>query len=155
MSKILQDFGTQFCKEEVPDLKPGYLVKIHTKIKEGNKERIQVFQGTVIKNNAGFGVDDTFTVRKVSEGIGVERIFPIHSPNIIKIEVLRAHKVRRAKLRYLRDLSGKALRLKEIPLNLKMKTFAKPVAPVKAEEVAEAPVAEEKATETAPEAKAE
>lgn len=154
MSKILQDFGNQFCKEEVPDLKPGYLVKVHTKIKEGNKERIQVFQGTIIKNNAGFGIDDTFTVRKVSEGIGVERIFPIHSPNIIKIEVLRAHKVRRAKLRYLRDLSGKALRLKEIPLNLKMKTFAKPAAPVKAEAVAEAPAVEEKATE-ATEAKAE
>ena len=143
MSKILQDFGAQFCKEEVPDLKPGYLIKVHSKIKEGNKERIQVFQGTVMKTNAGFGVDDTFTVRKISEGIGVERVFPIHSPNIIKIEVVRAHKVRRANLGYLRALSGKALRLKEVPLNLRFKTFAKP-APIKAEEpTTEASTAEE------------
>jgi len=140
MSKVLQDFGAQFCKEEVPHLKPGYLVKVHTKIKEGNKERVQVFQGTVIKTNAGYGVDDTFTVRKISEGVGVERIFPIHSPNITKIEVLRAHKVRRAKLNYLRALSGKALRLKEIPLTLTFKKFEKPLAAVAVAE--EAVVAE-------------
>ncbi len=132
MSKVIQDFGSQFCKESVPDLKPGFLVAVHQKIKEGNKERVQVFQGTVIKTNAGHGVDSTFTVRKISEGIGVEKIFPIHSPTIVKIDVLRAHKVRRAKLRYLRDLSGKALRMKEIPLKLREKTFAKPV--VKTEE---------------------
>jgi len=126
MSKILQEFGAQYCKEEVPELKPGYLIKVHSRIKEGSKVRTQVFQGTVIATNHGFGVDETFTVRKISEGIGVERVFPIHSPNIIKIEVLRAHKVRRAKLNYLRDLSGKALRLKEVPLKLKMKKFAKP-----------------------------
>ena len=149
MSKILQDFGAQFCKAEVPELKPGYLIKVHTKIKEGNKERIQAFQGTVMKTNSGYGIDDTFTVRKVSEGIGVERIFPIHSPNIIKIEVIRAHKVRRAKLGYLRELSGKALRLKEIPLNLRFKKFEKPEAKeesVSAEAApdksADAPVAE-------------
>lgn len=145
MSKILQDFGAQYCKEEVPELKPGYLVKVHSKIKEGNKERVQVFQGTVIKTNSGYGVDDTFTVRKISEGIGVERVYPIHSPNILKIEVLRAHKVRRAKLNYLRELSGKALRLKEIPLNLKMKTFTK-AAPAKAESVStEVPADKEEA----------
>jgi len=137
MSKILQEFGAQYCKEEVPELKPGYLIKVHSRIKEGNKVRTQVFQGTVIATNPGFGVDETFTVRKISEGIGVERVFPIHSPNIIKIEVLRAHKVRRAKLNYLRDLSGKALRLKEVPLKLKMKKFAKP-APAKSEAPAEA-----------------
>jgi large subunit ribosomal protein L19 len=137
MSQILQDFGNQYCKEAVPVLKPGYLVKVHQKIKEGSKERVQVFQGTVIKTNAGHGVNDTFTVRKISEGIGVEKVFPIHAPSIIKIEVLRAHKVRRSNLGYLRKLSGKALRLKEIPLKLKEKTFPKPVAKVEKEEVIE------------------
>ncbi|MCK5460458.1 50S ribosomal protein L19 [Candidatus Gracilibacteria bacterium] len=125
MSDLAQTFGNQFCKEKVPELRSGYLVKVHQKIKEGNKERIQVFQGTVTKTNAGHGVNDTFTVRKISEGVGVEKIFPIHSPSIVKIEVLRAHKVRRANLRYLRELSGKALRMKEIPLKLKEKFFAK------------------------------
>ena len=125
MSQILQDFGKQYCKESVPDLRAGYLVKVHQKIKEGNKERVQVFQGTVIKTNAGHDINDTVTVRKISEGIGVEKIFPLHAPSIVKIEVLRAHKVRRAKLGYLRKLSGKALRLKEIPLKLREKVFPK------------------------------
>ena len=129
MSKILQEFGNQSCKASVPDLKPGYLVAVHQKIKEGNKERVQVFRGTVLKTNAGYGVNDTFTVRKISEGVGVEKTFPIHSPTIVKIDVVRAHKVRQAKLNYLRSLSGKALRMKEIPLNLKEKLFAKPEAP--------------------------
>ena len=128
MSKILQDFGNQYCKSSVPDLKPGYLVAVHQKIKEGSKERVQVFQGTVIKTNAGHGVNDNFTVRKVSEGVGVERTFPIHSSTIVKVVVLRAHKVRRAKLNYLRDLSGKALRMQEVSLDLKEKTFNVPVA---------------------------
>lgn len=136
MSKILQDFGNQFCKDSVPELKAGYLVAVHQKIKEGNKERVQVFQGTVIKTNAGHGVNDTFTVRKISEGVGVEKTFPIHSPIIVKIEVLRAHKVRRAKLRYLRELSGKSLRMKEIPLKLTEKKFEK--AAPKAEKTEEA-----------------
>lgn len=125
MSQILQDFGNTFCKDSVPALKPGYLIKVHQTIKEGSKERVQVFQGTVIKTNSGHGVNDTFTVRKISDGIGVEKIFPIHSPSIVQIEVLRAHKVRRSNLSYLRNLSGKALRLKEIPLKLKEKTFSK------------------------------
>lgn len=125
MSQILQDFGNSFCKDVVPDLKPGYFIKVHQKVKEGNKERIQIFQGTVIKTNAGHGVNDTFTVRKVSDGIGVEKIFPIHAPSIVKIEVLRAHKVRRSNLGYLRNLSGKALRLKEVPLKLREKVFPK------------------------------
>ena len=134
MSQILQDFGNSYCKNAVPELKPGYLIKVHQKIKEGNKERVQIFQGTVIKTNSGHGVNDTFTVRKISEGIGVEKIFPIHAPNITKIEVLRAYKVRRSNLGYLRKLSGKALRLKEIPLKLREKTFTKLV---KKEEVKE------------------
>jgi len=142
MSQILQDFGNTCCKDSVPELRPGYLVKVHQKIKEGSKERVQIFQGTVIKTNSGHGVNDTFTVRKISEGIGVEKVFPIHAPSIIEIEVLRAHKVRRSNIGYLRRLSGKALRLKEIPLKLKEKIFAKPA--VKEE----APKEEAKAEET-------
>ena len=169
MSQILQAFSAQFCKDKVPHLRPGYLVKVHQKIKEGNKERVQVFAGTVIKNNAGYATDSTFTVRKVSEGVGVEKTFPYHSPNIVKIEVQRAHKVRRSKLGYLRDRSGKALRMKEVDLDLEYKEFPKEAvkeepkaeateeAAAPAEEVAEAPVEEtvEKAPEAAPEEKAE
>ncbi len=125
MSKILQEFGNQYCKDSVPAMKPGYLVAVHQKIKEGNKERVQIFQGTVMKVNSGHGINDTFSVRKISEGIGVEKIYPIHSPSIVKIEVLRAYKVRRANLRYRRELSGKSLRMKEIPLDLREKTFPK------------------------------
>ncbi len=121
MNQIIQDFGKKYLKDEVPQLKVGYLIKVHQKIKENNKERVQIFQGTVIKLNAGSGVNETFTVRKVSDGIGVEKIYPIHSINILKIEVLRAYKIRRAKICYLRELSGKALRLKEIPLDLQYK----------------------------------
>jgi large subunit ribosomal protein L19 len=119
MDTLIQNFSRKYCKASVPDLRTGYLVCVHQKIKEGNKERIQKFQGTVIKTNSGNGVSSSFTVRKISEGIGVEKTYLIHSPSIVQVDVLRAHKVRRAKLYFLRDLSGKALRLKEIPLNLK------------------------------------
>lgn len=132
MSQILQDFGNQYCKDAVPELKPGYLIKVHQKITEGSKERVQIFEGTVMKTNAGHGVNDTFTVRKISDGIGVEKVFPIHAPSIVKIEVLRAYKVRRSNLAYLRNLSGKALRLKEIPLKLREKIFKKSEAKVEA-----------------------
>ncbi len=125
MSLLIQKFANKFCKESVPDLRPGMIVKIHQKIKEGNKTRVQIFQGTVIAVNPGHNVDATFTVRKISEGIGVEKVFPYHSPNVLKIEVQRAQKVRRAKLTFLRERSGKALRLKEIPLNLRENTFEK------------------------------
>lgn len=149
MSQLIQAFNQKFCKESVPVLKPGMIVKVHQKIKEGNKERVQVFQGTVIRTGAGYGVDETFTVRKISEGVGVEKCYPIHSPNVVKIEVLRDQKVRRAKLNFLRFLSGKALRLKEVPLKLQEKKFEKPVkkeAPAaEAPKEAETPVAEEKA----------
>ncbi|PID69977.1 50S ribosomal protein L19 [bacterium DOLZORAL124_38_8] len=127
MSELVRQFGEKSCKASVPDLKVGMVVRVHQRIKEGAKERIQVFQGTVIKVGAGYGVDAMFTVRKISEKIGVEKCFPFHSPNVVKIEVLRAQKVRRSKLNFLRDRSGKALRLKEIPLKLASKEFAKPV----------------------------
>ncbi len=96
----------------VEDFKPGDTVRVHLKVIEGDKERAQVFQGVVLQRR-GRGVDETFTVRKISSGIGVERIFPLHSPNITKIEVTRRAKVRRAKLFYLRERKGKSARLKE------------------------------------------
>jgi len=98
-------------KRVLPAFKAGDTVSVHYKIREGNKERIQVYQGVVIQRNST-GATETFTVRKVSNGIGVERIFPINSPNIDKIEVNSVGKVRRAKLYYLRELTGKAARIK-------------------------------------------
>ena len=97
---------------ERPAIKPGDTVRVHVKVREGDKERIQVFEGMVIGMHRG-GARATFTVRKVSFGQGVERIFPLHSPTIQKVEVTRSAKVRRAKLYYLRDLKGKAARMKE------------------------------------------
>jgi large subunit ribosomal protein L19 len=99
-------------KTEVPDFKAGDTVAVHVKVVEGDKERIQVFQGICI-NRRGNGVNSSFTVRKISEGVGVERIFPLHSPNVARIERLRVGRVRRAKLYYLRKLRGKAARIKE------------------------------------------
>jgi large subunit ribosomal protein L19 len=127
MSQILRDFTLKHCKDEVPELSAGQIVKVHQKIKEGEKTRIQIFQGTIIAVNPGHGINSTFTVRKIASGVGVEKVFPIHSPNIIEIEVMRSQKVRQAKINYLRERSGKALRLKEIKKEVKMKTFKKPV----------------------------
>ena len=123
MSQLLNAVTKKHLKSKVPDLKIGYHVKVHKKIKEGNKERVQVFEGLVIRKNSGYGINETFTVRKVSMGIGVEKVFPIHSPSIVKIEVLRAYKIRRAKLHFLRNRSGKALRLPEVDFKLSHKEF--------------------------------
>jgi large subunit ribosomal protein L19 len=101
-----------FKKSDIPEFTAGDTVSVHYKIKEGTKERIQQFQGVVIQRRNS-GLSETFTVRKISGGIGVERIFPIHSPNIDKIEVMRRGKVRRARLFYLRTKIGKAARIKE------------------------------------------
>jgi len=98
-------------KNEVPAFKAGDTVSVHYKIREGNKERVQVYQGVVIQRNS-IGTNQTFTVRKISNGIGVERIFPINSPNIEKVEINNHGKVRRSKLYYLRGLTGKAARIK-------------------------------------------
>ena len=166
MSLLIQKFANKFCKESVPDLRPGMIVKVHQKIIEGTKTRIQIFQGTVLAVNPGHNVDATFTVRKISEGIGVEKVFPFHSPNVVKIEVDRAQKVRRAKLNFLRDRSGKALRLKEVELDLNENKFEKEVPKAeeatpaveeaKVEEVKEeAPAVEEKAEEKKEEKAAE
>jgi len=97
---------------DIPDFRAGDTVKVHAKIKEGDKERIQVFQGVVIRKRKG-KMGATFTVRKVSYGIGVERIFPVHSPNIDKVEIVSRGKVRRGRLYYMRQLKGKAARIKE------------------------------------------
>lgn len=99
-------------KSDLPDFRAGDTVKVHVKVIEGSRSRIQVFQGVIIRRHGG-GVGETFTVRKVSFGVGVERTFPLHSPNIDKIEVASRGVVRRAKLYYLRDLRGKAARIRE------------------------------------------
>lgn len=99
-------------KNDIPEFHSGDTLNVHVKVIEGDKERIQVFQGVVI-NRRGAGISETFTIRKISNGVGVERIFPLHSPNIAKIERLREGKVRRAKLYYLRRLRGKAARIDE------------------------------------------
>ncbi len=109
--ELIRELTKEYIKE-VPDFRPGDNVKVHVKIVEGSKERIQVFEGLVMKRQNG-GVSETFTVRKVSDGIGVERTFPLHSPSIDKLEVVRKGKVRRAKLNYIRTLSAKKARIKE------------------------------------------
>lgn len=100
--------------KERPEIRPGYTVRISQKIKDDDKERIQQFEGLVIARKHGRGVNSTITVRKISQGVGVERIFPLHSPLIEKIEILKKHKVRRAKLYYIRHKSAKESKLKEI-----------------------------------------
>jgi len=100
-------------KENIPDFSPGDTVKVHVKVVEGTRERIQVFEGVVIRRRGG-GLGETFTVRRVSYGVGVERIFPLHSPRVERVEVIRRGRVRRAKLYYLRDKVGKKAKVKEL-----------------------------------------
>lgn len=104
---IIKSIEHEQLKNKIPVLTVGNTVKVYVKVKEGNRERIQVFEGIIIKKQGG-GLNETFTVRKISYGVGVERTFPVHSKNIEKIEVVRSSKVRRAKLYYLRDRVGKA-----------------------------------------------
>ncbi len=99
-------------RDDIPEFRPGDTVKVHVRVVEGTRERVQVFQGVVIRRQNG-GLRETFTVRKISFGVGVERTFPVHSPSIAKLEVVTRGKVRRAKLYYLRDLRGKKARIKE------------------------------------------
>lgn len=112
MNPIVQDLGKQYLDKELPELNPGDTVKVFVRIVEGNKERTQAFEGIIIKKR-GSGVGKTITVRKTFQGVGVERVFPVFSPRIEKISILRRGDVRRAKLYYLRELSGKATRIKE------------------------------------------
>jgi large subunit ribosomal protein L19 len=140
MKRIAQ-IEKSLMKESIPAFNSGDTVKVHVKIREGDKERIQVFQGTVIGRRGG-GVNETFTVRKTSFGIGVERVFPLHSPNVTKIQRVRQGKVRQSKLYYLRELTGKSARIKEKlddkPADKKTKAKAKSKKVTKKDEKAEA-----------------
>lgn len=111
--QLLNEITKEYMKEDIPRFRAGDNVKVSIRIKEGERERIQVFEGLVISRR-GSGINETFTVRKISYGVGVERIFPLHSPFIEKIEVVRRGKVRRAKLYYIRHLSAKKARIKEL-----------------------------------------
>jgi large subunit ribosomal protein L19 len=113
MNKLVQEISKEQVRKDLPNFRPGDTLKVHVKVIEGSRERIQLFEGVVIKRRGG-GISETFTVRKISYGVGVERAFPLHSPKIEKIEVARRGKVRRAKLYYLRALRGKAARITEI-----------------------------------------
>lgn len=109
---VIQSIHEEQKKSDLPDFGPGDTLKVHVKVVEGDRERIQVFEGVCVKRSGG-GLTEMFTVRKVSQGVGVERTFPLHSPRVDKIEVVRRGQVRRARLYYLRERSGKAARVKE------------------------------------------
>lgn len=109
---LIREVTQEYLRTDIPDFRAGDNLKVHVRLKEGGKERIQVFEGLVIARKHG-GVSETFTVRKMSSGIGVERTFPLHSPSIAKVEVTRHGRVRRAKLYYIRGLRGKAARIRE------------------------------------------
>ena len=110
---LVKALTNEQLKETVPVLNIGDTVKVHNKIKEGTRERIQIFEGTIIARHGG-GISETFTVRRISYGVAVEKTFPVHSPNVEKVEIIRAGKVRRAKLYYLRDKVGKDSKVKEL-----------------------------------------
>ncbi|MEE0785290.1 MAG: 50S ribosomal protein L19 [Oscillospiraceae bacterium] len=109
---LLKAVSDKYLKEELPEMNVGDTVRVHVKIKEGSRERIQVFEGTIIARKHG-GIGETITVRRLSYGVGCEKVFPVHSPSIVKVETVRRGKVRRAKLYYLRDRVGKAAKVKE------------------------------------------
>ncbi len=113
MQQLIHEITKEQLRTDLPSFRPGDTVRVHVKVVEGTRERIQIFEGVVIKRRGG-GISETFTVRKVSYGVGVERTFPVHTPKIANLEVVRRGKVRRAKLYYLRSLRGKAARIKEI-----------------------------------------
>ncbi|MBO0418884.1 MULTISPECIES: 50S ribosomal protein L19 [Vagococcus] len=113
MNPLIESITNEQLRSDIPAFRPGDTVRVHAKVVEGTRERIQLFEGVVIKRR-GAGISETYTVRKISGGVGVERTFPIHTPRVAQIEVLRFGKVRRAKLYYLRALQGKKARIKEI-----------------------------------------
>jgi len=113
MNPLIESITQEQLRTDIPDFRPGDTVRVHAKVVEGTRERIQVFEGVVIKRR-GAGISETYTVRKMSGGVGVERTFPIHTPRVAQIEVIRHGRVRRAKLYYLRDRQGKAARIREI-----------------------------------------
>lgn len=113
MNEIIKNIEAAQLKAEVPQFRVGDTVRVHARIKEGNRERIQIFEGTVLKRQGG-STRETFTVRKTSNGVGVEKTWPLHSPNVVSVEVIRRGKVRRAKLNYLRQRVGKSAKVKEL-----------------------------------------
>ena len=142
---VIKSIEHEQLKNKIPELKVGNTVKVHVRIKEGNKERIQVFEGIIIKVQGG-GVNQTFTVRKISYGVGVEKTFLVHSPLVEKVELVRVGKARRARLFYLRDRVGKAAKTKEqVGARIENREI------VIKEDLVEEPVAEEVAVEAAPE----
>lgn len=144
---VIKSIEHEQLKNKVPDIRIGDTVRVHQRIKEGNRQRIQVFEGIVIKKQNG-GLNETFTVRRVAYGVGVEKTFLLHSPLVEKVEVVRVGKARRAKLYYIRDRVGKAAKTKEdIGANLKRDDIV-----VKEEVPVEAPVAEEVKAEETPKA---
>ncbi len=108
----LDEIRREGLREDLPDFRPGDTIRVSVRVREGDKERLQAFEGVCIARR-GAGIGETFTVRKVSGGIGVERVFPLHSPTVVRVDVVRTGRVRRAKLYYLRKLSGKAARIRE------------------------------------------
>ncbi|AOA00944.1 MULTISPECIES: 50S ribosomal protein L19 [Carnobacterium] len=112
MSQLMESITNEQLRSDIPTFRPGDTVRVHARVVEGTRERIQLFEGVVIKRR-GAGISETYTVRKISGGVGVERTFPVHTPRVAQIEVIRHGKVRRAKLYYLRALHGKAARIKE------------------------------------------
>ena len=110
--ELMKQFSQKYMKESVPEVNVGDTVRVHIRVKEGSRERIQVFEGTVIAKKHG-GIEESFTVRRISYGVGVEKVFPLHAPTIEKVEIVRKGKVRRAKLYYLRDRVGKAAKIRE------------------------------------------
>jgi len=113
MENIIREIESEMLKKDIPDFKPGDTVRVYFKVVEGNRERTQMFEGLVIKRR-GKGLGESFTVRRISYGIGVERVFPIHSPRLEKLEVVKKGKVRRAKLYYIRGKIGRAAKIKEL-----------------------------------------
>ena len=109
---LVKALSSQYMKEELPEMRVGDTVRVHVRIKEGSRERIQVFEGTIIARKGG-GIGETITVRRITYGVGCEKVFPVHSPNVAMVETVRKGKVRRAKLYYLRGRMGKAAKIKE------------------------------------------
>ena len=110
--ELVKALSSQYMKDELPEMRVGDTVRVHVRIKEGSRERIQVFEGTIIARKGG-GIGETITVRRISYGVGCEKVFPVHSPNVAMVETVRKGKVRRAKLYYLRGRMGKAAKIKE------------------------------------------
>jgi len=145
MTTKAEQFDAMHLNASVPQIRPGDTVKVHQKIKEGNKERIQTFEGIIIAKKHGKGTSSTITVRKVVEGVGVERIFPVHSPSLSSIEVVKSAKVRRAKLYYLREAKGRKAKLKRKEFAVAI-TEKEPEAVATPDHATETPAATEPAT---------